>query len=89
MEPSPDERTVPVNDPLLVIDALFVGHCALEVIVKQKVLKWKEEIEDCYEVALKMQVAHPPFETDDLETKGCWLKPDGHTHEGRGEEAGV
>ena len=30
-----------------------------------------------------MQIAHPPFETDDLEVKGYWLKPDGHTHDKR------
>ena len=30
-----------------------------------------------------MQIATPPFHTDDLECKGFWLKPDAHTYEKR------
>ena len=58
------------------INALFVGPSAHETEVLRKSIIWEANIARQYGVALKMQIAHPPFETDDLEVKGYWLKPD-------------
>ena len=32
---------------------------------------------------IKLHIATPPLHTDDLESKGWWIKPDAHTHEKR------
>ena len=43
----------------------------------------KEKIEEEYGVVVEMRIADPPFETDDIECKGYWLKLDGRTNEAR------
>jgi hypothetical protein len=46
-------------------------------------VEWTHKLETAYEVEVDMHIATPPYQTDDIECKGYWLKPDGHTPEKR------
>ena len=78
-----DVATVAVEDSAPRINALFVRPFALETEVHRKAAFWEANVAIQYGVALKMQIADPPFQTDDLGVKWYWLKPDGHTHDNR------
>ena len=67
--------------PKPVIKALFVGPFVLDLVLHRKATWWKERIEEEYDVEINMHVADPPFQTDDIECEGYWLKPDAHKYE--------
>ena len=41
------------------------------------------KLEEEYEVEIDIDIADPPFQTDDIECKGYWLKPDARVYEQR------
>eukprot|EP00973_Karenia_brevis_P093153 12415897-Karenia_brevis.AAC.1 len=56
--------------------ALFVGPLVLDFVL-HKLAEWRRlKLEEEYGVVIQMYVADPPFQTDDIECKGYWLKPD-------------
>jgi hypothetical protein len=76
-----DRVSVEIKMPRTTVRALFVGPFAFETVVKQKAALWRERLESEYGVDIEMHIANPPFQTDDLEVKGFWLKPDARTLE--------
>ena len=78
-----EDVSVPATLPRVKISALFVGPFALETVVAKKAVEWTHKLETAYEVEVDMHIATPPYQTDDIERKGYWLKPDGHTPEKR------
>eukprot|EP00973_Karenia_brevis_P076055 10564558-Karenia_brevis.AAC.1 len=44
---------------------------------------WKRKLEDYFNVTIQMFVADPPFQTDDIDCKGYWLKHDAKEHKQR------
>eukprot|EP00973_Karenia_brevis_P037780 5211428-Karenia_brevis.AAC.1 len=56
--------------------ALYVGPFVLDSVLHKKAETWKRMLEEHFDVKVKMYVADPPFQTDDIDCKGYWLKPD-------------
>ena len=73
----------PIEIPQHVIKALFVGHFVLQTVLVRRADYWRDKLEATYGLELDMHVADPPFEVDDVECKGYWLKPDAHEYEQR------
>eukprot|EP00973_Karenia_brevis_P052642 7313173-Karenia_brevis.AAC.1 len=44
---------------------------------------WRQALEIHVNVTIKMYVADPPFQTDDIHCKGYWLRPDAREPEQR------
>jgi len=78
-----DEVTATPQEVRPHLVALFVGPFAFDWIVERMACQKKLELELEYHIRIDMKIATPPFHTDDLEAKGWWLKPDGHTEEKR------
>ncbi len=67
---------VPEEGEEVEVIALFVGPFALDRIVQERAKHWRGKLENEYPLKLDLRIAHPPFQTDDLECKGYWLKPE-------------
>ena len=75
-----DAATVGIKEHRTAITALFVGPFVLDSVLHRKAQHWKEVLEEEFAIDLTMCIADPPFQMDDdLECKGYWLKPDGHS----------
>ena len=75
--------SVPIVMPKPEVKALFVGPLVLDTVLHRKATQWEERLAAEYGVEVDMHVADPPFQTDDIECKGYWLKPDARTYEQR------
>ena len=62
---------------------MFAGQFAFERVVQRSCDAWQSKLSQALGVDLQMEVADPPFATDDLEVKGYWLNPQARTHEQR------
>jgi hypothetical protein len=62
--------------PKLIIRALFVGPFVLDSVLQSRAVQWKEQLEEEYGIVVDMRIAKTPFQTDDIDCKGFWLKPD-------------
>jgi len=66
-----DAATVPAVVPKVHVKDLFVGPFVLDTVLRRK----------AYDIDLEMHTAAPPSETDDMDCKGFWLKPDARTYD--------
>eukprot|EP00973_Karenia_brevis_P090007 12400512-Karenia_brevis.AAC.1 len=67
---------VPLKTPKVEVVVLYVGPFVLDSELHKKAEKWKRVLEEHFDVNVKMYIADPPFQTDDIDCKGYWLKPD-------------
>ena len=67
--------------PKPAVKVLYVGPFVLEATVQRKANEWRQRLQQHYPMEVALQVAAPPYEVDDLECKGYWLKPEGRTYE--------
>ena len=78
-----DVATIPAVMPKPIVRALFVGPFVLDTVLQRKATLWEERLAEEYGIEVDMHVAEPPFQTDDVECKGYWLKPDARVYEQR------
>ncbi len=74
---------VPEDGEEAEVIALFVGPFALDRIVQERAKHWRGRLENEYPLKLDLRIVHPPFQTNDLECKGYWLKPEAKTYDKR------
>ena len=61
---------------------LYVGRFALDSELVRKASSWKSRLEEAYVVELGMDIADPPFQTEEIDCRGYWLDPKAKTEEG-------
>jgi hypothetical protein len=79
----PDAASVPVVAVKPTVKALYVGPFVLDGVLRRKCQYWEDRLSREFDMELQMEVAPPPFATDDVECKGYWLNPQGRTYEQR------
>ena len=62
---------IPAEEDTDPIPILYLGPFAIDGMLKARAERCGRVLEDTYGVRVKMSIAQPPFNIDDIDCKGC------------------
>ena len=60
--------------PKPVVDVLYVGPFVLDSVLMRKAQTWTNRLEETYQLRIRLHIAEPPYQAQDVECRGYWLR---------------